>query len=278
MKKRIISILMLMAMCFSLAACSFNSSQAPEIGYFLVSDFEGKAVGILENSGLEESIKDRVPGAKIKKYKSAEDAVSALKAYSVQALFLDASNASVAMSKDDTIGKVYEPYIESGLVIASKALDNTANGEFRIVIDAALTRLRDNGGLIALLEKYITNPYPTDVDIEFNQTKIDRELNVGVLADNIPFSYKTESGDWAGFDIEVANEIAKSFGATPVFKEYSKDQMIEAMENDEIRIAFAEFTTKDGEAWKGQISDAPYFDTSIYIIANKADVGIVPIQ
>ncbi len=274
--KKISALFLSLLMLFSLASCQLGQREDHE--YFLVEDFEGKSVGVLENSGLEASVKDRIPGARIKKYDSIDKAVSALKAYKVETLVVSGSVADYILNKDDSLAKVLQVYTDSQTVVASTTLGSTAEGEFRSNIDATMSRLKGNGTYYKLLEKYIFNEAPmgNNSNIQFNETKIGRELLIGVCANSAPFSYKNDAGQWAGFDIEIANEIARYYGATPVFKEYTKDELIPALENGEIRVGFGQFTAKESEEWPHPVYPANYFDSSVYLVSNKDDVGINP--
>lgn len=274
--KKCLALLLSLVMLFSITACQIGQREEHE--YFLVEDFEGKPVGILEDSGLEASVKDRIPGAKIKKYASIDKAVSALKDYKVETLVVSGSVADYIINEDESLAKILQVYTDNQMVVASTTLGNTAEDEFRSNIDATMSRIKGNGTYYQLLEKYIFNEAPSveDANIEFNESKINRELHIGVCADSAPFSYKNESGQWAGFDIEIANAIATYYGATPIFKEYTKDELIPALNAEEIRVAFGQFTAKESEEWIHPVYPSIYFDNSVYLVSNKVDVGENP--
>lgn len=274
--KKSLALCLSLIMLFSFASCQLGQREDHE--YFLVEEFEGKAVGILKDSGLEASVKDRIPGVKIKKYDSIDKAVSALKAYKVETLVVSGSVADYIINKDNSLAKVLQVYTDKQLVAASTTLGNTAEDEFYSNIDATMSRLKGDGTYYKLLEKYILNDAPMgkDSEIKFNETEIGRELLIGVCADSAPFSYKNDAGQWAGFDIEIANAVARYYGATPVFKEYTKDELIPALEEGEIRVGFGQFTAKESEEWRHPVYPSNYFDASVYLVSNKEDVGVNP--
>ncbi len=275
MIKRITALLLLLALFIPLAAC--QPAEREKRNYYLTDDFEGQAVGILEDSGLRASVEDRIPGAKIKTYKSLDSAAKALKNHKVETLILDANHADALINKDDTFAKVLEVYQDNKSFVASLTIGNTSSGEFRAGIDATLSLLKGNGEYYNLIEKYFFNEAPSvsDAGITLNQTTINREVIIGI-SENAPFAYKNDSGEWAGFDIEIANAIAKHYGATPIFKEYKKEELISAMEAGEIRMAMGQFTEKESEEWEHPINPSAYYDNSIYMVSNKVDVGINP--
>lgn len=274
--KKCLALFLSLLMLFSITACQFGEREDHE--YFLVEEFEGKPVGILKDSGLETSVKERIPGAKVKKYESIDKAIKALKDYKVETLVVSGSVADYIINEDESLAKILEVYTDNKIVVASTTLGNTAEGEFRSNIDATLSRIKGNGTYYQLLDKYIFNEAPVDEtsNIEFNQTTIGRELLIGICADSAPFSYKNDAGQWAGFDVEIANAIATYYGATPVFKEYTKDELIPALAAGEIRVAFGQFTEKESEEWAHPVYPSTYFDASVYLVSNKADVGENP--
>jgi polar amino acid transport system substrate-binding protein len=63
-------------------------------------------------------------------------------------------------------------------------------------------------------------------------------IRVGV-SEFAPWTIKTESGELVGFEIEVANRIARDMGGKAEFKVYEWDDLIPALQNGEIDIIAA---------------------------------------
>lgn len=60
-------------------------------------------------------------------------------------------------------------------------------------------------------------------------------IRVGV-AEFVPWTIRTRSGELVGFEIDVAEKIAADMGVTPEFKVYEWDRMIAALEKGEIDV------------------------------------------
>lgn len=56
------------------------------------------------------------------------------------------------------------------------------------------------------------------------------------VAEFVPWTMKSESGELIGFEIDVANKIAKDMGVKPEFKLYPWDEVIPALQSGEIDI------------------------------------------
>jgi len=275
--KKTLALVLLLAFFIPLVSCQQANREARD--YYLVEDFEGEAIGILENSGLEASLTDRISGVKVKTFASADEAVKALKAHKIEAIALHGGIADYLINSDETLGKIIEVYTENPIVAASLTIGDTAEGEFRADIDATLSKIKGDGSYYTFLEKYIINEAPTGADsrIEFYQSTFDRELNIGVC-ENAPFAYKNDSGEWTGFDIEIANAIARQYRATPIFKEYERNDLIEAVHANEVRVAFGQFTEKESEDWEAPVYPSTYYDNSVYFVVNEIDVGFNPFE
>ena len=274
--KRFLAFALVLAFCIPLTACQQTERKGQN--YFIEEDFEGKAVGVIENSGLVESVKDNLSKSDVKVFNSVKKAIKALKAHKVETVVLRAYDANNLLANDSSLGTIMEIYIDKKRNILSTKEGATAEGEFHRDIEATLSRLKGDGSYDKLLDKYFSGEYPKGnaAKIDFHTTTIEREFVFGVVS-NAPYAYKTESGEWAGFDIEIANAVCERGNATPIFKEYAdKTQLLEALKNDEIRVALGQFTTNEAEKQTHPIYPTEYIDDSSYFIVNKADVGKNP--
>lgn len=100
----------------------------------------------------------------------------------------------------------------------------------------------------------------------------DTAFVVGFNAEFPPFTYKDDSGSYTGFDLELAQEVARrnnwTFVAQPIIDWNSKET---ELNSNEIDCIWSEFTI-DGRESDYTWSD-PYFNNSQVIIV-KADSGI----
>ena len=86
--------------------------------------------------------------------------------------------------------------------------------------------------LIPLLMAFFTGSANADVLDEILERGT---IRVGV-AEFAPWTIKTASGELVGFEIELSNRLAKDMGVEPEFKVYEWDDLISALQQDEIDI------------------------------------------
>jgi len=93
-------------------------------------------------------------------------------------------------------------------------------------------RIKLLGRLLPLLSLFITPFAAADVldDILDKGT-----IRVGV-AEFVPWTFRAESGDLVGFEVDVAKKIASDMGVAAEFKVYEWDAIIPALQNDEIDV------------------------------------------
>ena len=253
MKKNAAALLALFMMLSLFAGCQEKDREARQ--YFLVDDFAGQAIGILKDSSYEDAVKKEIENSQIKKYNSVEDAVKALKDHKVEALVVDASIKEELLEKDKDLALLLEPFQENKYVIPTYFHGTTVEEDLTLLVDATVSKLKGNNTYAQMVQKYFSGSRPSgnDAKIVYNQGTTDRVLNVGVAVDDSPFAYKDDSGNIVGFDVALANEIAKSYGATLVIKEYSKDQLLDVLKSGELQFGLARFTEKEMKGYEDPI-------------------------
>ncbi len=61
-------------------------------------------------------------------------------------------------------------------------------------------------------------------------------IKIGISGDSKPMSYETADGDYAGFSVDVGNEIAKRLGVKAQFVKVSREQCVSALNSGKIDI------------------------------------------
>lgn len=69
-----------------------------------------------------------------------------------------------------------------------------------------------------------------------------KKVIVGVKFDSKPFGYLDEKGNLVGFDIDLANAIAKLWGVTPIFVPVTSANRIEKLQSGEVDMVIATMT------------------------------------
>ena len=101
---------------------------------------------------------------------------------------------------------------------------------------------------------------------DVSRVKADKVLVVGIT-DFEPMDYKDESGEWIGFDADVAKEFAKTLGAEVKFVEIDWDNKVLELNNRSIDCVWNGMTLTD-EVKSSMSCSNPY--------CNNAQIVIVP--
>jgi polar amino acid transport system substrate-binding protein len=91
------------------------------------------------------------------------------------------------------------------------------------------------------------------------------KLVVGLEAGYKPFEFKDETGKLIGFDIDLVNLMAKEMQVEVTFKEYKFEQLIPALDKNEVDIIASGMTRNLSRAVKMNFSD-PYYKTGQVIV------------
>ncbi|MBO9099299.1 MULTISPECIES: ABC transporter substrate-binding protein [unclassified Rhizobium] len=97
-------------------------------------------------------------------------------------------------------------------------------------------------------------------------------LNVGSYPSNPPFEYKTDSGTFEGFEVDIVKEAAKRAEMTPEIADYGFQALFAGTSSKRIDVAISSITITP-ERLKSQSFTQPYYDSDMGIAA-KADSAI----
>jgi len=98
-----------------------------------------------------------------------------------------------------------------------------------------------------------------------NIAQAETPIAVGIDANLKPFSYKNDSGEYIGFDIDIWQSIANKLGLDYEFRPMKFDLIIPALQSGSLDVAIAAITIN---AEREQIIDFsyPYFDSGLSIM------------
>lgn len=278
MKKVLPILCLLLCMSFLLAGCQGNNKKNE---FFITEDLSGKKIGIIEGITSEDTVTSKISNAKIRKYDTVDEGIKALKDRKITALVLNAELADPIIKKDTSITSMIEKLSDRAYVAATLVPSDNVQDDFTMEINATTSKIRGDGSYEKLYNKYFGKNAgePDTSNIAYNKGKTKRILTVGFEENNKPFSYKDATGKLVGFDVEFANEVAKTWGATLVVKEYPRDKLLAAAKKGEVKMALGRITAADNTDEKDYFfTSAPYFDASQLIILNAADAGKNPLK
>src|SRR5699024_9799671 len=95
-----------------------------------------------------------------------------------------------------------------------------------------------------------------------------KEIKIGVMADAPPWGVEESSGEYKGFDIDIAEALADSLNAEATFVSTTNESRIPMLETDKVDIVIAALTSLDERAQKVEMT-VPYAATGQVVLAPK---------
>jgi len=93
-------------------------------------------------------------------------------------------------------------------------------------------------------------------------------LVIGSYPSNPPFEYKTESGTFEGFEVDIATEVAKRLGMTTEISDLGFQALFAATSSKRIDVAISSITITK-ERLGSQSFTQPYYDADMGIASKK---------
>ncbi|HEY2421392.1 MAG TPA: amino acid ABC transporter substrate-binding protein [Neobacillus sp.] len=112
-----------------------------------------------------------------------------------------------------------------------------------------------------------SNQSATNGDL-LKKVKDNGKLLIGTEGTYAPFTFHDASGKLTGFDVEIAIEVAKRMGVTPVFKETQWDALFAGLDAQRFDMIANEVGIKPEREKKYDFSD-PYITSKAVLVAHK---------
>lgn len=264
MKKFISILLATITLSLVLSSCS---SQKEKVIINSPKDLEEKKIAVQsgttgETWALEEL---KIEQKNLSSFKSAIDAVLDLKNGSVDAVILDSLPAKELVSKNEGLKILDFTLTEEEYSIAMKK----DNSELLENVNKTITRIKEDGTYEALLNRFM--PVAGEIDV----SEITKPINIpnapvlkmGTSADFPPFEY-IESSSVVGFDISIAEEIAKDLGYNLQIENMSFDSLVSALQSNQIDLVLAGMSVTE-ERQKNVLFSDPYYTSSQVVIVKN---------
>ena len=225
MKKRLLALVMAVAMVAGLTAC--GGSNIPANSVHSVTDLPGKTIGVqLGTTGDIYASDYEAEGSVIERYNKGADAIQALKQGKVDCVIIDEQPAKAFVAKNADLTILEEEFaLEEYAICISKE-----KAELKQKINSALTQLKANGTLDAIIANYIGDdtkgktPYESPADV-------DRSNGTLVMATNAAFEpyefYKDQK--IVGIDADMAQAVCDVLGMELKIEDMEFDSIINAV-------------------------------------------------
>lgn len=104
-----------------------------------------------------------------------------------------------------------------------------------------------------------------------DEIKDSGKIVIGVFSDKHPFGYVDEGGEYAGYDVELANRLAEDLGVEVEFVSTEAANRVEYLETGKVDVILANFTVTDERAEKVDFCDA-YMNVALGVVSHNDNV------
>jgi cystine transport system substrate-binding protein len=107
-----------------------------------------------------------------------------------------------------------------------------------------------------------------------DEVKANGTLKVGIEGTYPPFNYQDESGQLTGFEVDLANALAKQLGVNAEFQPTKWDGILAALESGRLDVVINQVTISEERKQKYDFS-MPYTVSGIQALTRKADADSI---
>lgn len=119
---------------------------------------------------------------------------------------------------------------------------------------------------------------PTEEDTSLSKVEEAKTLVVATSGTLYPSSYYNDENELAGYDVDVAKEVAKRLGVEITFKEYNVDGQVSSLTRGEADFAANDFGLTDERAEKFSLSTPIKYSFDSMIVRKSDDSGIASLE
>ena len=101
-----------------------------------------------------------------------------------------------------------------------------------------------------------------------DQIKADGTIRIGVFSDKAPFGYVDENGEYAGYDVVLANRLAEDLGVNVEYVSTEAANRVEYLETGKVDIILANFTVTDERAQHVDFA-LPYMNVALGVVSHE---------
>ena len=104
-----------------------------------------------------------------------------------------------------------------------------------------------------------------------DEIKDSGKIIIGVFSDKHPFGYVDEGGEYAGYDVELANRLAEDLGVEVEYVSTEAANRVEYLETGKVDVILANFTVTPERAEKVDFCDA-YMNVALGVVSHNDNV------
>ena len=260
MKRKFMALALAAAMTVSMTSVVFAADEIKS-----ADDLEGKKIGVqLGTTGDADATAYEDEGSTVERYNKGSDAIQALKQGKIDCVVIDYNPAKAFVEKNDDLQILDEELSSEEYAMCV----NKDNSELTAKINEALTQLKEDGTLDAIVSNYIgdeagQHPYTSPEGV-------DRSNGTLVMATNAtfePYEYY-EDQKVVGIDPDIAQAVCDVLGYDLKIEDMEFDAIVNAVVSGKADFGAAGMTVTDERKLSVDFTDT-YATASQVIIVTK---------
>lgn len=265
MKKFGILLLAVVMAVVTLAGCGASPATEEPVAKAVTcaADLAGAKVAVQEGTTGDQYVTDEVAGAEVSRFKRIVDAGIDLKNGKVDAVVVDDQVAKDLVAEIDGLVILPESLTEEEYSIAVQK----GNQELLDSINATIAAMEENGMIATVRKAFIDKDEAAMAELAALAAPAgDKKLVMGTNAEFAPFEYMDDNNEIAGYDIEIAKEIARQNGCELAIENMAFDSLIAALTGGKVDMVIAGMTVTEERKQQVDFSDSYYKAAQVIIV------------
>lgn len=247
------------------SAESGSSASSAEQGKTITgaADLAGAKIAVQEGTTGDNYVTDEVEGAEISRFKRVVDAGMDLKNGKVDAVVVDDQVAKDLVAEIDGLKILPGNLTEEEYAIAVKK----GSEELLAGINSSIKEMNENGTIDTIRKAFIDKDDAAMQELKAKEAPAgDEKLVMGTNAEFAPFEYMDDNNEIAGYDVEIAKEIARKMGRELVIENMNFDSLIAALSSGKVDMVIAGMTVDEERKQQVDFSDSYYKAAQVIIV------------
>ena len=257
--KKVISVMLVGACVFSMAACGSKKEEAKKIES--ADDLKEAKIGVQTGTTGDINCSDDFGDDHVERFNKGADAVQALVKGKIDAVVIDNEPAKAFVDANDGLKILETPYVEEDYAMCFKK----GNTELEDKFNAAIKELKEDGTFDKIIGYYIDGTedkgYESPADVDRSNGKLVMATNAAFE----PYEYY-ENDKIVGVDADFAKAIADKLGMELTINDMEFDSIIAAVDSGKADFGAAGMTVTDERKQQVDFSDSYYTGKQMIIV------------
>lgn len=257
--KKVISVMLVGACVFSMAACGSKKEEAKKIES--ADDLKDAKIGVQTGTTGDIYCSDDFGDDHVERFNKGADAVQALVKGKIDAVVIDNEPAKAFVDANDGLKILETPYVEEDYAMCFKK----GNTELEDKFNAAIKELKEDGTFDKIIGYYIDGTEEKGYESPADADRSNGKLVMATNATFEPYEYY-ENDKIVGVDADFAQAIADKLGMELTINDMEFDSIIAAVDSGKADFGAAGMTVTDERKQQVDFSDSYYTGKQMIIV------------